>query len=388
MFSTALVIVVICWVLILHTYVFYPIGIILLAKTKTNYSHLDPDENTLPNVAVLIAAYNEEQVIVKKLTSIVQSNYPSEKLTVLVGSDASDDKTDELVEQFAAIYKSVKLYRFESRTGKITIINQLQSKTDAEILVLTDANVILEPNCIKTLVAGFAHEGVGLIAANISKKSKKEIGITRQEKFYLNFENKIKQAESTIWQLIVGAEGGCYAIKNQLYKKVPANFIVDDFYITMQLLRRGSKALFEPKARCFEDVHPDEKGEFRRKVRISAGNFQNLLFFKRILLKPFSKLGFAFISHKVLRWATPFLLLISIFFSLPLAFQSTFYKWMLLLQFTGFLSPFLSKLVGDKITLLKFVSHFYLMNAALLTGFVRFSRGIRSSVWQPVKRDV
>lgn len=186
----------------------------------------------------------------------------------------------------------------------------------------------------------------------------------------------------------MGAEGGCYAIRNKLFKKVPANFIVDDFYITLQLLQRGHRALFEENAVCFEDVPPDEKGEYRRKVRISAGNFQNLFFFKRLLLKPFSPLGFAFWSHKVLRWSSPFFLLLALFSSAILSFNSKVFALFTALQLVLMLLPVYNRQFPLKNELLKFISHFYLMNLALLAGFVQFTKGISSSVWQPVKRDV
>ena len=388
MTKALLILLAVCCFLVFHTYVLYPILVKLIAKFRRKQTQTLANDSAFPTIAVLIAAYNEEKVIEEKLKSVLANKYPSDKLSIFVGSDASTDATDALVLKLRQHYPQIHLRRFEERVGKITIINQLQSMTTAEILVLTDANVMFAPNCIEQLVKNFSNEKVGLIAANIQKVAVKQEGITKQESFYLSVENSIKDAESKAWQLIMGAEGGCYAIRNSLFKKVPANFIVDDFYITLQLLQRKHLALFEKNAVCYEDVAPDEKGEYRRKVRISAGNFQNLLFFKNILAKPFSALGFAFWSHKVLRWLSPFFLLIIFMASLLLSFNSSLFLLLSSIQLFGFLMPAFNAIIKFRNDLLKFIAHFYLMNLALLVGFVRFTKGISSSVWQPVKRDV
>lgn len=371
-----------------HTYIVYPLMVRFFALRKKQLAVAASTATELPSVAVLIAAFNEEKVIVEKLKSVLNNNYPLNKLSIFVGSDASSDSTEELIKELQKTQPQIVLRRFEERVGKITIVNQLQSMTDAELLILTDANVMFSENCIQQLVKGFENARVGLVAANIRKVAVKNEGITKQETFYLSFENSIKAAESKLWNLIMGAEGGCYAIRNNLFKKVPANFIVDDFYITLQLLQRGHSALFEEHALCFEDVPPDEKGEYRRKVRISAGNFQNLFFFKRLLAKPFSALGFAFWSHKVLRWSSPFLLLTALFSSAVLAINSSFFASLASVQFALMFLPVINRRFPFKNELLKFISHFYLMNLALLAGFLQFTKGISSSVWQPVKRDV
>jgi cellulose synthase/poly-beta-1,6-N-acetylglucosamine synthase-like glycosyltransferase len=272
--------------------------------------------------------------------------------------------------------------------GKIGIVNHLQSLSDDSILIMTDANVIFKQATIFELVKKFKDLNVGLVAANIIKKSKSNDGIAFQEKRYLSMENKIKTCESNAFNLIMGAEGGCYAIRNNLFSKVPANFIVDDFFITMQVLERGKNTLFNSNAHCLEDVPSDIAGEYKRKVRISSGNFQNLFFFKNILFRFQKPICFVFWSHKVLRWLTPFFLITALFSSFYLMCFHRFFIYIFLLQLIGFLFPLFNYLINFKSTFLKFISHFYLMNFALLEGFIKFTKGIKSSVWQPIKRDV
>lgn len=374
--------------LILHTYLFYPVLMILLFSKRRRTMQEYANSDDLPQVAVLIAAYNEEKVIRQKIESVFQSNYPSEKLKVYVGSDASEDDTNQLLDALKKIYPNLEVIKFSSRSGKISIINHLQSLSNAEILIMTDANVNFTKQTIIELIKKFKEPQVGLVAANIVKESLSSDGITEQEKTYLSLENRIKNCESNGFQLIMGAEGGCYAIRDNLFSKVPLKFIVDDFFITLQVLTRKKMALFNPNAICIEDVDSDISGEYRRKVRISSGNFQNLFFFKQFLLPIWSPISFTFWSHKVLRWLTPFFLLICLISSAILMFHYPVFYILFSLQFFGLLLPLFNHILEFKNSKLKFISHFYLMNLALLHGFFRFCKGIQSSVWQPVKRNV
>ncbi|MBX3164576.1 MAG: glycosyltransferase [Bacteroidetes bacterium] len=374
--------------LILHTYLLYPLCMMFLfpkAKTKVAEFSL---EDKVPEVAVLIAAYNEEKVIKEKILSVFKTTYPLEKIKVYVGSDASTDKTEEIVENLKNEFQNLQLIKFQGRTGKIGIVNHLQTLGEHDILIMTDANVIFKPQTIFELVKNFKDERVGIVAGNIIKESLTNEGIAFQEKKYLSIENRIKSGESNAFNLVMGAEGGCYAIRNNLFSQVPGNFIVDDFFLTLQVLKQNKFVLFNQKAECLEDVPSSTSGEYKRKVRISSGNFQNLFFFKTFLFQFFKPVGFAFWSHKVLRWFTPFLLILCFLSSLCLLIFGGNFFWIFLIQLIGFLFPALDYLFKFKSSALKFISHFYLMNFALLEGFIKFTQGIKSNVWQPVKRNV
>lgn len=374
--------------LVLHTYLLYPLGMMLFfKKPKTNIAAFS-QQDELPAVAVLIAAYNEENVIGEKITSVFNTTYPLSKIRVYVGSDASTDNTDKIVENLKLKFENLELVKFSGRVGKISIVNHLQSLGDEDLLIMTDANVIFRPATIFELVKNFKDERVGMVAGNIIKESVNNDGIAYQEKKYLSLENKVKAAESNAFNLVMGAEGGCYAIRNSQFSKVPANFIVDDFFITMQVLKREKYTLFNPAAVCIEDVPSDIAGEYRRKVRISSGNFQNLFFFKRNLVLFWRPVCFAFWSHKVLRWLTPFLLILSLLSSLFLIGYDLRFFYIFLAQALGMLIPLFNHVFKFSNTVLKFISHFYLMNFALFAGFIRFTKGIKTSVWQPIKRNV
>ena len=387
MYNLLIIILICSSFLILHTYVFYPLFMILIYRNSNHNQLMFYSDHELPAIAILIAAHNEEKVIEKKILSVFNTNYPSSKLKVFIGSDASTDRTDEIISNLTNTYSNIEFIKFKGRVGKISIINHLQSLCDESVLILSDANVIFKQNTIFELVKYFKDSNVGLVSANIIKESSNNDGISYQEKKYLNFENKIKASESYAFNFIMGAEGGCYAIRNNLFSKVPSNFIVDDFFITMQVLERKNYALLNNLAICIEDVTTDISSEYRRKVRISSGNFQNLFFFKHLLFD-FSSICFAFWSHKVLRWLTPFFIFICLFSSVFLIPYHKFFIWISCIQLLLLLFPLFNYFFKFNNVFLKFIAHFYLMNFALFEGFIKFIKGIKSSIWEPINRNV
>jgi cellulose synthase/poly-beta-1,6-N-acetylglucosamine synthase-like glycosyltransferase len=375
-------------VLILQTYLFYPLWILLFSK-KANTTHLlFTNEDELPNVALLIAAYNEEKIIGEKILSVFKTNYPLLKIKVYVGSDASNDRTDEIITDLCKQYPNLQLVKFGGRTGKANIINALAENATEEIFILTDANVIFKEDTIFNLVRHFKDEKFAQICANIIKVSGSNIGIAKQEKSYIVFENKIKYAEYKRWNIVMGAEGGCYAIRKEFYSPVPKNFFMDDFYITMNVIEKGKKIVFDNEAICYEDVPTQAKEEFKRKVRISIGNFQNLLRYKNLLFPIWDGIAFALWSHKVLRWLTPFFLIVCLTCSIMLSFSSQFFLFLFIAQFILMMFPVMDIISPFKFSVFKFISHFFLMNLALLKGFVMFVKGVETSIWQPTTRNL
>jgi cellulose synthase/poly-beta-1,6-N-acetylglucosamine synthase-like glycosyltransferase len=219
----------------------------------------------------------------------------------------------------------------------------------------------------------------------------KKDGISVQEKAYLSREVMIKHRESVLWGAMIGPFGGCYSIRKSLYTPVPSNFLVDDFYINMQVLRKGYRAINDVEAMVHEDVSNNLNVEFRRKVRIATGNFQNLMTFAGMLWPPFTGKAFSFFSHKVLRWKGPFFILMAIISSAFLAMEENcFYiislAGIVFLLLLPLLDAMLKKF-GIHIILLRFITHFVSMNIALLFGFFKFLKGVRTNVWKPTKRN-
>ncbi len=377
---------------IFHSYVLFPFILKILAKNKeVNQDVFKLSDSNLPKVSILMSLYNEEDVISEKIESILKSNYPSEKLEIIVGSDNCDDNTNDIVSALCKENPNLFFFPFTTRQGKPSIINQLQKKSIGTIIIITDANVIFSENTIFEMVKHYKNSNIGLVDTRMTntKESISKTGISIQESSYNSREVKIKQNESLIWGTMMGPFGGCYSLRNDLFKDVPVNFLVDDFYINMNVLKQNKKAINCMNAIVYEDVSNNIKDEFRRKIRISTGNFQNLATFKNLLFSKAKGLSFSFFSHKVLRWFGPFLLIIA-FLSNLFLIKFDFYKISIIIFLATFILPFIDVILKKQkinISIFRFITHFYTMNIALLIGFFRFLSGVKSGVWQPTKRN-
>ncbi len=375
--------------LIFYTYVIFPAVLSMLAARKRKPETLYGGNRDFPDLSIIISVYNEEKVIREKIESIINSDYPKEKLEVIIGSDASDDNTADIVNSYVRQHAFIKFIEYRNRRGKPSVINDLVSHASHSILVLTDANVFFERQMLGFITRHFSDLKTGLVGSNILNVGIKKDGISLQEKSYIERENLIKYHEGLLWGCMMGPFGGCYAMRKELFVNVPPDFLVDDFYLSMKVIGKGYKCINDLEAICYEDVSNDIKQEYRRKSRISAGNFQNLRTFKSFLLKPFNPAGFCFISHKFLRWMTPFLILVSLFALLPLSLNDDLYLYLLCGEIFLICTPVFDWIVskmGMHFRLLRFVSYFTFMNLALLKGFFRFAGGINSGVWTPTKR--
>ena len=383
---------VIFWIslfLIFYSYFLFPLILQWLARNKKPREDLYLPEE-YPKLSVLISAFNEELVMEEKIDSLLKSDYPPERLEILVGSDASTDRTNEILKHLEDLHPVLHIHLFEDRKGKPGIINELVEHSTGEILVITDANVMVDSQTLSEIARHFKSEKIGLVDTRMINTRLKIDGISHQEKYYISREVKIKQHESQLWGSMMGPFGGCYAVRRSLYKPVPDNFLVDDFYINMAVLKQGYHCISNVEAKVYEDVSNNLNEEFRRKKRISAGNFQNLAEYGSLLFSSSPGVGFCFFSHKVIRWMVPFLALFTLATSIYLSLYHKLYLVLAILQLTVIAIPlidyFLRKIKIHSIPL-RFISHFVLMNLALLAGFIKYIGGIKNNVWQPTRRN-
>jgi len=389
-----------CVLLIAHSYALYPKLLSRLARGRRLPADRFETDAELPEVAVLMAVYNEEDVLQATLASIVASDYPEEKLRVYVGSDGSTDGSDEIAGRFQAAVPGLVLRVFGGRNGKVRIVNRLAEEArgnfrdpDSAVLVLCDANVRWTPPMLRRLARHFKRPEVGLVGASVTDPAASRDGIGDEEEAYVDRENRTKFHEGVLWGNTMGAFGACYALRAGLFRAVPEHFIVDDFYLTMACLEQGRRAIVDLDARCHESVSTDIREEFRRKRRIATGNFQNWWRYRRLFHPWRGGLAncFAFWSHKGLRWLGPLLIAGAVVSCAGLAVVDPLYRWAL----AGFAGTFavagidhwLSGREGaPHVKLFRFVRYFYAMNAAIALGLVAFLRGARNSVWEPTRR--
>jgi len=372
-----------------YSYVLYPLLLAYFSRNLSPKNTQITPEN-LPEVAVLVAAYNEEAVIEEKIRSVLSGNYPREKLSLWIGNDASTDKTAAIIVRLQHEFSNLYLINFAGRTGKPQIINQLVENVKSEIIIPTDANIIFEQETILRLIQPFAEEKTGFVAANISSKKIQKEGISLQEDAYVKREIYIKYQQSVLSKVVIAPFGACYALRKKLYVPVPLNYNVDDFFVAMKIMEQKYWGWQSLDAMCYEDISQQISEEFRRKSRISKGNFQNLATFKHLFFFPFSALSFHFISHKVIRWLTPILMFFIFVSNFALAMSSNFYQILLLGQILVYFIPLLDlllKKIHIHLKVFRFISYFLSMNVALLMGLWEYLKGVESNIWEPTKRN-
>lgn len=375
---------------LLHSYILYPVILWAIAGIATKKPLMQYSlEDELPVISILVAAHNEEAVIGKKIRSIFQTTYPISKIEVIIGSDSSTDNTSSIVRSLENEFTNLKLIEFPDRQGKVNIVNQLVDIAKGEIVISTDANVFLEKNTLFELVRFMKDPDVGLVDSRMVNTGLNRTGISFQESVYITHEVMVKYREGMLWGTMIGPFGGCYAIRKELFVKPPSNFLVDDFYINMRVIEQGKKSLNNLEARVYEDVSNDLCEEFRRKIRIAQGNFQNLAALSKMLWPPFSAVSFAFLSHKVIRWFGPILIIFALLSSGVLAINSSIFLTFFLVQ-VGLLAlpvvDFSLKSIGLHVLPLRFATHFVSMNIALFVGLTKYLKGVQSNVWQPTRR--
>ena len=362
--------------LIALTYAVYPLWQLAFPGKTIDFS----GEYTPPTVSIVFAAYNESSIIEDKIRSLYHTNYPIDLLSVWIGSDMSDDGTDAIIRSLQKEFPNLNLNVNEARSGKSATINRLVALSSAEVIIATDANILFKETTIEELVRPIAQEKATAVAGTLKYEDKGVASSTASnEKAYLSLENAIRRAESRKHGICLGMEGGLYSMKKAFWQPIPPNTFMEDFFQTVQLSSRDQKVLFNESAVGLEDVSTSLQEEYKRKIRISIGNWQNLVRFYPLIFKHPYPFGGLFIMHKVLRWVTPHLYLIALAAGLFTP------NW---LFFTAMLVGLpISQLILLALGWATPLAYFYAMNAALFVGFIKYIKGVKSSVWQPTKRN-
>ncbi len=384
-----------CLGAVAYNYAGYPVVLFVLAtlsQAKSDLLYLAGRHNRRPiaraqywpRVAMLVAAYNEEAVIAAKVSNCFELDYPADKLEFLFGLDAPSDKTPKVLSSMAC--SRLKVHQFRSRRGKLAVLGDLARLTSADILVLSDANTMVDRAAIRNLVRHFADPQVGAVSGEENRVDASEKA-EAAETIYWRYESAIRILESRL-RSSLGANGAVYAVRRSLFS-IPERAIIEDFQIPLQVGRQGFRVIYDPEAVATEDAAPSQSAQFVRRVRIGAGDYQ-ALFSNLSSLNPARGLpAFCYVSHKVLRWLAPFFLLFGLACSVPLALRSEAVP-LDVAQWTFYLmavAAYLLKRHGKKAPVASLALHFVMMNAALLMGCVAYLRGKQSLAWQATPRQ-
>jgi cellulose synthase/poly-beta-1,6-N-acetylglucosamine synthase-like glycosyltransferase len=379
--------------LLLHTYFFYPLCLFaidgvaqVLHTIRFMRQGVDRRRELVarnaPSVSLVVAAYNEASCIRQKLENSLALRYPADRFEVLIGSDGSSDGTDELVRECAD--PRVRLSP-APRAGKTTVLNRCIPAAKGDIIVLSDANTMIEPEAIQALVRHFEDPEVGAVCGKLRlyNPTKKDY----EESAYWSYESLIKFYEGKRGA-VVGANGGLYAIRRTLFTQLPPSTIVDDFVIPLRILEQGYKVVYEAEAVAHEETTEDYGKEFGRRARIAAGNFQSLRMVPGLLLPTAGFAAFAFWSHKLLRWCAPVLMAVALLANVFLL-DSVFYRLTLFSQAMFYALAYLGKagvLKGTGRRVASMAYYFVTMNLAIVVGFWRFLRNAQKAAWDRTAR--
>lgn len=381
---------------ILYTYFGYPVLVFLLAKfvhrSETNTAYRPP-------VTLLIAAYNEENVIEDKIKNSLAVDYPKELLQVVIVADGSKDKTPEIVKRYTKT--GIDLLYQPERQGKMAAINRALPHARGEIVIFSDANNYYPADTVRSLIQPFGDPRVGATTgAKIIGQGDGTLGAS--EGLYWKYESFIKKQESHLGSC-TSAAGEVLAIRKNLYSRPPDNVINDDFFIAMQIVKSGYRLVYVPEAKSMERVSPSAEDEVIRRTRINAGRFQAMMMANQIL--PFNRplLVWQILSHKFLRPLVPFGMIGALVFNLlavlfPPQNKSLFllskpYNILfLVLQILFYALAWIGRNSGargeqNRLMRLLYLPTFLInSNLAALIGFFRFLRGGQSHLWERIQR--
>lgn len=382
------------WIsLFLIIYAFVGYGILLCFLVKIKRFFVKPfvfkTDIVLPSVTLLIAAYNEEDIISEKILNTLEINYPKDKIQILFITDGSTDQTAVRVREFP----EVVLLHEDIRAGKMAAIKRAMPFVLGDITVFTDANTFLNRNAVLELVKHYQNFSVGAVAGEkrILMQEKADAS-SAGESFYWKYESRLKKWDYDLYSN-VGAAGELFSIRTALYQPIESDTIIDDHMIAMRIAERGYVIAYEPEAYAVETASANTKEELKRKIRIAAGGMQSILRLKKAA-NPFfyPVLTFQYISHRVLRWTViPVLLIMVFILNGILAFQTEriLYQLLFFLQVVFYslgVIGFYFEQRNIKIKSFFIPYYFCLMNYAVIAGIIRFFKKKQSAAWEKSQR--
>lgn len=376
--------------LVFYTYLGYGILLAVLVKLRERFfprcKPQIPDE--LPEVTLLIAAYNEEEIVAEKMVNCRALKYPAEKLHLTWVTDGTTDSTGERL----AAYAEVTVLHDPQREGKTAALNRAMGFISTPIVICTDANTMLNSEAVREIVRCFHDPKVGCVAGEKRVASKNGSGAAATEGVYWKYESKLKEWDDRL-HTTVGAAGELFAFRRNLYEPQPSDTLLDDFMISMRIAARGYRIAYCKEAYALENPSAEMGEEGKRKKRIAAGGLQSV-WRLRGLLNPFryGMMCFQYVSHRVLRWTiTPLMLvaLLPLNIALLWSAQSQLYTVILILQvlfYLAALSGWLLERAGRRSRLLFIPYYFIFMNINIFrgVGYLITHRG--RGAWEKARR--
>lgn len=375
----------ILWILIavtIYTYLGYALLIPVIGLFVKRHVNFD---DITPRVTFLITAYNEEKNIRKKLTEVLALNYPHGQLEIMVASDGSTDRTDEIVREF--IDQGVILKRVEGRVGKTASQNEAVKAATGDVIIFSDATTVYEKDAIRKLIRNYNDPEVGAVSGRYEYMNPTGASVGTGSILFWKYENFIKSMQTRI-RTITGCCGCIYSVRKAAYVPLPGD-IISDLVEPLMVIQRGYRVVFEQEAVAYEETTEKSQEEFRMRIRVITRAMRGI-FYARGLLNPFRFpfVAFQLFSHKVLRWLIPFFLIGLLvvnaflldkqFYVMTFALQVAFY----LLALAGLAAD----RAGKKFKLAAVPLYFCIVNTASLIAFFKTLAGQKMVTWETVRK--
>lgn len=374
--------------LIFYAFIGYGIIAYILVKIRKGFSVPDiPADHDLPDLTLVIPAYNEMECLPAKVQNSLALDYPAEKLKIIFVVEGSNDGSEEYLDRLDGI----GVIGGPARRGKIEAINMTMPKIQTPITVFTDANTQLNPEALKMIVRHYQDPAVAAVAGEkrvLIEEDSQAAGAG--EGIYWKYESFLKKIDSEL-QTIVGAAGELFSIRTHLFEPVEPDTMLDDFMISMRFAAQGYRVIYEPDAYAMEKPSYSMGEEKKRKVRISAGGFQAMKRMQHVM-NPFKYglLAFQYVSHRVLRWAvTPFCLPLLLITNLLLVGQHWIYDFIFIAQIAFYLLALIGAILESynfKIKAFFVPYYFCFMHYAVFLGLRKYLKGNHSGIWEKSKR--
>jgi cellulose synthase/poly-beta-1,6-N-acetylglucosamine synthase-like glycosyltransferase len=380
--------------LIVYSYFLYPcilFALYSIAQIRRDWQYLSGRndrriyalrQEELPSVSLVIAAYNEQRHLPDRIINIRNLEYPRNKLEVIIVSDGSDDRSNEILS--GATDEQIRTILLPSRKGKANALNVGVAQATNDILIFSDAATLFAPDSIQKLVRHFSGPKVGVVCGLLKFKATAESQQT--EGIYWKYETIIRLMEARFGATLT-ASGAIYALRRQCFQPISSETVIEDFVVPMRARQLGYSVIFDPEATGIEYAAPSVSGEFTRRVRLAVGSFRAMGELIRVRMNFMTRL--AFISHKLLRWLVPFFL-IALLLSNAFLVKSVPYRVGFLTQSLFYLWAVVGYMFREQMKRIRFglLGYFWLaMNVAFLVGFWKYLFGRQDSAWKRVEED-
>ena len=368
--------------LVIYVYFGYPLMLLILSKIQS----APPIEKTniTPTASLIIAAYNEDKIIEQKIENCMALDYPKDKLEIIVASDGSTDRTNEIVSRYQT--QGVKLITLETNRGKSAAQNHAVAEARNDLIIFTDADVMLQPSALSEIIKNFAEEKVGCVIGKITYSNVGYSTVSEGEGLYWRYEQFLRTKESEAGNFAMGS--GFIAIRHKLFQPLNPD-VGEDFVLPMRTAMSGYRVVYDTNAISETVLHQNKARDMlRSRIRVISKDLRGL-FHCRSILNPFRYplYSWGLISHKLLRWLVPYFLILILITNLSL-FHIPFFQVIFILQIIFYLSAFTGYLwqrSGKPSFIFGIPFSFCLVNLAALVGVVRFVIGKKSGQWEPLR---